>query len=239
MPKVLVVEDDKIVCETLVNWLKQENYTVQAAHNGDDALNLLTLSGFDAVIMDWDLPGLSGVEVISRYRRNGGQAPVLMLTGKDSISDKEEGFRVGSDDYLTKPFHPKEFSMRVHALIRRSVLNRSELLQLGPLTLDPEAFAAKIGDVPVNLTRMEFRVLEYLMRNQGRVMSAQKLLDNVWCLEDAITLDSVRMCISRLRSKLKKFPACPQVVTASGGGYTLSTDDSALPDHTKDSQANA
>lgn len=222
MPKVLIVEDDPIFAKMLVEHLERELYTVECADNGNRALDILFVTDFDLIIMDWTLPGRSGVEVIGEYRAAGGKAPVLMLTAKDAIDDKVQGFFIGSDDYLTKPFHPKELTMRLRALLRRTTESRRDILQLGELTLDPIARTTMANDRSIDLPPIEFRLLEFLMRSPGTVFSPNALMNRVWTSDAACSEDSVRMCIARLRGKLSKVEGCPKIETVHGAGYRLS-----------------
>jgi DNA-binding response OmpR family regulator len=221
VPKVLIAEDDPILAKMLQEWLVKEKYVVELASDGARAMDILFVGDFDAIIMDWDLPSKSGIEVITSYRASGGKAPVLMLTAKDQIQEKEIGFSAGSDDYLTKPFHPKEFELRLKALLRRSNAERSDTLGLGALSLDPAARRVTVGGQAIDLMPIEFRLLEFFLRHAGSVFSVEALMERVWTTDESCSVDSVRMCIARLRAHLKKHAGCPAITTVHGFGYRI------------------
>lgn len=221
MARILIVEDDAVLADMLEDCLRRDLLVVERADNGQDAHALLGVSEFDVIVMDWDLPGKSGLDVITDYRSRGGSAPVLMLTGKSTIDDKEQGFMAGSDDYLTKPFDPKEFRLRIRALLRRSSVQHQAVLTLGALVLDPEKFIATMNGSALDLTAAEFRLLEFFMRYPGSVFSAEAILTRVWSSESEATINSVRICITRLRAKLKEYGSSPSINTIYNAGYSL------------------
>src|SRR5262249_12446052 len=149
--RILIVEDDPIFAGIVAQRLERELYSVEVVDNGDDAAELLQVSDFDLIILDWELPGKSGIDVLRGYRNQGRVSPVLILTGRDTIIDKDVGFSAGSDDYLTKPFDPHELFLRVKALLRRTSPLRSDQLIVDNVRLDPQEFCLYVGDNLVDL----------------------------------------------------------------------------------------
>ncbi|MDZ4833981.1 MAG: response regulator transcription factor [Candidatus Melainabacteria bacterium] len=221
MAKILLVEDDQSLAKLVRNWLSLDHHVVETVEDGEEALHRLKVSEFDLVVLDWNLPKLEGVEVLKQHRQMGGKTPVLMLTGKDRIADKEEGFDAGADDYLTKPFHGKELSMRIKALLRRPPLLVEDVLKVGDLVLERESFTVRRGDADVRLLPKEFALLEFLMRHPNQVFSAEALLERVWVSESESTVEAVTTCIKRLRRKLEGAGGAPVIATVNGVGYKL------------------
>jgi len=221
MAKVLVVEDDVTLQRMICDWLALEHYNVEQAFDGNDASEKLRFYQYDVVILDWQLPGSSGIEVVRQFRSAGGKTPVLMLTGKSTIPDKEEGFDSGADDYLTKPFHMKELSARLRALLRRPSSLVSEVLQVGPLKMDRRNHVVQMGEDKVDLKPTEYALLEFLMRHPGQVFSAEALLDRVWSSQSDATVDALTTCIKRLRKKIIVEGQEPLIKTVYGVGYKL------------------
>lgn len=222
MPKILLVDDDCPLVEMMTEWLCDEGYTVEASDNGVTALSLMKSFYFDVIVLDWDLPGLTGPHICKSYRDWGGRTPVLMLTGKGAIEEKEKGFLSGSDDYLTKPFHPKELSLRIRALLGRTVSIDKRIARCGSLVLDLDKASIFAGDVDLKLSATEFALLEFLIRHPEQVFSADALISRVWKSDAEVSDKAVRVCVSRLREKLDKHD-CPNIVTVSGFGYKLSS----------------
>lgn len=199
MAKILLVEDDEDLAITVSDMLKGERHTVDTMHNGLDASEALKNQAYEVIVLDWDLPGLSGLELLKRFRAGGGGTPVIMLTGKGEIAEKEQGFDSGADDYLTKPFHMKELAARVRSLLRRPSLNNSNILIWGDLTLDPSNFEVSRGGQPLRLLPRDFALLEFLMRHPTQIFSAQALLDGVWNYDSDATPEGLRVAIRRIR----------------------------------------
>lgn len=221
MARILLVEDDPIFSSMVSQWLTRELFTVDLAEDGDFATELLALSDYDLLILDWELPGRSGIDILSGYRAKGGTAPVLILTGRGSILDKQVGFNAGSDDYLTKPFNPQELGLRVKALLRRVQPNRSDVLQFENIQLNPHTFEVVIGEEKVELQKTEFRALELFLRNAGTIFSVDALLNRVWGVDSGATVNSVRICITRVRAKLTQARASANIETVHGAGYVF------------------
>ncbi|MBA3995083.1 MAG: DNA-binding response regulator [Cyanobacteria bacterium DS2.3.42] len=199
MAKVLLVEDDEDLAVTISDMLKDEHHTVDTIHNGLDAMEVLKSQTYEVIILDWDLPGKSGISILREYRTAGGGAPVIMLTGMSEISQKEQGLDSGADDYLTKPFHLKELAARVRSLLRRPTMSNTGVLTWGTLALDPTKFELSRGGEQLRLLPRDFALLEFLMRHPTQIFSAQVLLDRVWNYDSDATAEGLRVAIRRIR----------------------------------------
>jgi len=221
MAKILIVEDDKQLSSLLVDWLTGEGHVPDPVYKGTDGLERLQFYKYDVVVLDWELPGLSGPEVCKQFRNSGGQTPVIMLTGKKEIEEKETGLDAGADDYLTKPFHMKELSARLRALLRRSPAVSKTMLTAGYLTLNPTSRQVLINDEEISLQPKEFALLEFLMRHPNQPFSAEAILDRVWSSESDAAPDTVRIHIMRLRNKIDLKDKESMIRTIHRVGYML------------------
>ncbi|MBS2011128.1 MAG: response regulator transcription factor [Cyanobacteria bacterium SZAS TMP-1] len=202
MPKILIVEDDQDLTFLVDEWLTSEGYALDICHNGLEGYEYARQGTHDIIILDWDLPGMTGVEICRKYRQNGGTAPILMLTGKSRIDDKEMGLDSGADDYLSKPFHMRELSARLRALARRPSTPVSSTLKVGHLEMDFVSHKFFKGGVEVHLTPKEFALLELLMRRPGEMFSTEAILQRVWSFDSEASSDAVRTSVRRIRQKL-------------------------------------
>jgi two-component system copper resistance phosphate regulon response regulator CusR len=221
MAKILLLEDNREEADLLVTLLKHENHVVDLVNSGEDALQILKHYQYDVLILDWELPGISGAEVCKQYRTDGGAGGVLMLTGRSDIPSKTTGLDLGSDDYLTKPYDFNELSSRIRALLRRSAATIVSELSAQGISFDTKKRLAKVGESKVELTQREAAVLEFLLRNLDRSFSSKALLDSVWPLESALSEDTVRSCMRHLRNKLAAAGGDSIIKTAQGGGYMI------------------
>jgi DNA-binding response OmpR family regulator len=222
MAKILVVEDDQNTANTIADWLKLEHYTVEVAYRGDDGLELLRASGFDAIVLDWEIPGVSGLELCRRFREEGGATPIIMLTGRSTVGEKEEGLDSGADDYLTKPFNLKELSARLRALLRRPAGVLDNVLRVRDIELDPGKFLVTKGGVELSLLPKEFSLLEFFMRHPNQVFSSDALIQRVWTSDSEATGEAIRTTLKRLRKKLgDNDDTNPIIQTVHGVGYRL------------------
>lgn len=199
MAKVLLVEDDEDLAVTISDMLKDERHTVDTVHNGLDAMEVLKSQTYEVIVLDWDLPGKSGISILREYRTAGGGTPVIMLTGMSEVSQKEQGLDSGADDYLTKPFHLKELAARVRSLLRRPKMSNTGVLTWGTLVLDPTKFEVSRGGEQLRLLPRDFALLEFLMRHPTQIFSAQVLLDRVWNYDSDATAEGLRVAIRRIR----------------------------------------
>lgn len=220
MAKILVVEDDKELVEILQEWLVGERHVVDVVHDGVEGAERLRMYDYDLAILDWQLPGMDGPDIVRQYRSNGGSIPLIMLTGKTDYIDKEQGLDSGADDYLTKPFHPRELSARLRALLRRSGSNRtSTVLTAGDLSLDTQAFKVTKAGKELSFLPREFALLEFFMRHPNEVFAPEAILNHVWSSESDSAPDTVRVHITRLRSKIDTPGAKSFICTVHRVGY--------------------
>jgi DNA-binding response OmpR family regulator len=223
MAKIVVVEDDKDLVNLIKGILSVERHTIDSVHDGHEALAIIQMHPYDLVILDWMLPGRTGTEICKDYRARGGAAPILMLTAKATIDERAEGLDSGADDYLTKPFHPKELSARVRALLRRPQSVVAKTLKAADIELDPGQVKVFKSGKEIHLLPKEFALLELFLRYPTQVFSAESLLDRVWNTDSSASLDTVRTYIKTLRKKIDANPKESLIRTVHGVGYSLSS----------------
>ncbi|HEY0360313.1 MAG TPA: response regulator transcription factor [Mycobacteriales bacterium] len=222
MTRVLVVEDEESFSDALSYMLRKEGFEVAVAATGPDALTEFERAGSDIVLLDLMLPGLSGTEVCRQLRQRSN-VPIIMVTARDGEIDKVVGLELGADDYVTKPYSPRELVARIRAVLRR----RSEpeellpaALEAGPVRMDVDRHTVSVSGATVSLPLKEFELLEMLLRNAGRVLTRGQLIDRIWGADyvgDTKTLD---VHVKRLRAKIEPEPASPRhLVTVRGLGY--------------------
>ncbi len=199
MAKILVVEDDVDLAMTVTDGLTAERHTVECFNNGLDGHEALKGSEFDVVILDWDLPGMNGIDILKKYRGRGGNTPVIMLTGKGEVAEKEQGLDSGADDYITKPFSLKELAARIRSVLRRPQVMQTNALSWGDVTLDPVKYRIARGDKELRLLPRDFALLEFLMRHPGEIFSVDTLLARVWQYDSDATPEGLRVAIRRIR----------------------------------------
>ena len=226
MTRVLIVEDEESMADPLAFLLRREGFTTSIAATGPDALQEFDRSGADIVLLDLMLPGMSGTEVCKALRAKSA-VPVIMVTARDSEIDKVVGLELGADDYITKPYSTRELVARIRAVLRRGAEPEDGVestLAAGPVRMDIERHVVSVHGDEVSLPLKEFDLLEYLMRNTGRVLTRGQLIDRVWGADyvgDTKTLD---VHVKRLRAKLEPDPANPRyLITVRGLGYKLET----------------
>lgn len=184
--RVLVVEDEHKIAASIKKGLEQERFAVDIAYTGNDGLDLATTEDYDLVILDRLLPQIDGIEICKKLRRENIHTPVLMLTAKGQTEDKIAGLDSGADDYVTKPFSFEELLARVRALVRRPKNTLKSILKIANLTLDTKTFEVKRGKEKINLSSKEFSLLEYLMRNQGKVLTKDQIISHVWVTSSGV-----------------------------------------------------
>jgi two-component system OmpR family response regulator len=215
--RLLVVEDERELASQIVAALQEVGYAVDVAHDGEEALHLGEVEPYDAVVLDLGLPVIDGLSVLRRWRAAGRTMPVLILTARDRWSEKVEGFDVGADDYVVKPFSMEEVLARIRALIRRAAGHASPELICGPLHLDTRGGRVSVKGAPVTLTAHEFKLLSYLMHHQGKVVSRSELVEHIYDQDFDRDSNTVEVFIGRLRKKL----GVDVIKTLRGQGYKL------------------
>ena len=222
--RLLVVEDEARLAAALQRGLQAEGFAVDVAGDGQDGLEMARHGGYDAMILDVMLPGLSGYRVCERLRAEGNWVPVLMLSAKDGEYDEADGLDVGADDYLTKPFSYVVLVARLRALLRRGAPPRPAVLAAGDLSLDPAKHQVVRGETEIELTPREFSLLEYLLRRAGEVVPKIDILRNVWDPHHEGDLNVVEVYVGYLRRKIDAPFGRRAVQTVRGAGYRLAAD---------------
>ncbi len=218
--KILIIEDEPALNALLVQALKSESHTVDSARDGEEGSFLARTNNYDLVITDYMLPKLNGLEVIEEIRAEKINTPIIMLTVRSELDDKVAVLDSGADDYLTKPFSMAELSARITALGRRPRVKEVKNISCGKIVLDPENFSAIHRGKPVSLTSKEYALLEFMIKNQGKVLSRTKILESVWDINGDPFSNTIEMHILKLR---KKFNDKKQKIisTLPGRGYKL------------------
>ncbi|MEM6997374.1 MAG: response regulator transcription factor [Patescibacteria group bacterium] len=222
--RILIVEDERKIANAIKKGLEQESYAVDAVYDGDDGYAYATTEEYDLIILDRMMPGdYDGTGILKALREQDIKTPVLFLTAKDTVSDRVDGLDAGADDYLVKPFAFEELLARVRALLRRPNETLQSELSYEHLSLDTESFTALVGEQTVELTQKEFALLEYFIRNPGRVMSKDHIIQHVWDYDADILPNTVEAYVGYLRNKIDKpFKHLPDLIkTKRGFGYVF------------------
>lgn len=222
MASILVVDDDQKLLRMLRRTLSYEGFTVLTATNGEDAIDLILQHRPDAVVLDWMMPGLAGIDVVSELREAADQTPILMLTARDAVSDRVTGLDGGADDYLIKPFEPSELLARVRALLRRSLgANPSDPLICADLSLNPVSREVRRGHRDVALTPKEFDLLQHFLRHPNQVLTRDNLLVEIWGYDFDGDDNVLEVYIGYLRRKTEADNETRLIHTVRGVGYVL------------------
>jgi len=221
--RVLVVEDEHRIAQTIKKGLEQEHCAVDVAFTGTNGFDLASTETYDTIILDLMLPGMDGITICKKLRKQNVHTPILVLTAKGQIQDKVEGLDSGADDYLTKPFSFEELLARIRALTRRPENFKENTLTVGDLTLDPKSYVVTRGNQLISLSNKEFTLLEYLMRNANTILAKDEIISHVWDYESDILPNTVEVNMRNLRNKIdnpfknKK----PLLYTVRGFGYKI------------------
>lgn len=222
--RILVVEDEHKIANSIKKGLEQESFAVDVAYDGLDGFDLASTEGYDVIVLDLMLPGLNGIDFCKKLRNEENvHTPILILTAKGDVSDKVEGLNSGADDYLAKPFSFTELLARIRALTRRPKEVLDPVLTAGPLSLNPQTFEVKLEGKIVNLSKKEFSLLEYMIRNKDKVLTKDQIIGNVWNYDADILPNTVEVYIGYLRNKIGKGKGENLIKTLRGFGYKLST----------------
>lgn len=220
--RILVIEDEHKIARALKKALEQENYAVDVAYDGDDGYAMATTEPYDAAIIDRMIPGeYDGLSIVGAMRKSKIHTPVILLTALATVKDRTDGLYGGADDYLVKPFALEELLARVRALMRRPVEQQSNVLKVGDLTLDTVNCVVKRANQTINLTGREFALLEYMMRNPGRLMSKDSIIAHVWDYDANILPNTVEVYIKYLREKIDMPFKIKLIHTVRGFGYKI------------------
>ena len=223
--RLLLVEDELLLSKNIAKGLSLLGYAVDCAYDGEEALELYGLNGYDLMILDLNLPKRNGMEVLRCIREKDADFRILILSARNTVEDKISGLDQGSNDYLTKPFDFRELEARIRGLLRRSFTTGHTELRCGCLHLDTSARRTRCGDMPVELTRKEYTILEYLMTHAGQVVSAEELIEHAWDSEADPFSNAFRFQIHSLRKKLEKAGAKDYIITQRGQGYRIQAPD--------------
>ncbi|MCL6516301.1 response regulator transcription factor [Alicyclobacillus sp.] len=220
--RILIVEDEQRLAAALAQLLKEHQYAVDVAHDGNTGLDLALMDCYDVLVLDVMLPGQSGLDIVRQVRRAGLDVPILLLTAKDTVDDRVTGLDAGADDYLVKPFATKELLARIRALTRRTgTVSGPDTLTVGPFSMHLAERTIFRNGQPLNLTAKEFQLLELLMRNHGKVMSKELILDRVWGPDAEVIGNAVENYVHFLRKKID-VPGQPSYIeTVRGVGYVF------------------
>jgi DNA-binding response OmpR family regulator len=219
--RILLVEDDQKAARVLARGLREEGFVVAVVHSGEEGEEKATVERYDVIVLDWLLPGRSGLEVCRRLRTAGMAYPILMLTARDDVADRVAGLNAGADDYLAKPFVFAELLARIHALRRRSIAGRPTLLTVADLTVDPVRHRVSRAGVVIGLTPKEYSILERLVEHAGEVVTRSRLIESVWADDPDLTDNALDVHVSHLRHKIDGEAAVPLIHTVRGRGYRV------------------
>ena len=219
--RLLIVEDEKELCDTVAKSLYGAGYEVDTCYDGDEALDYILSEDYDLIVLDLNLPGTDGMDILRELRKKNEETKVLILSARSQIADKVEGLDAGANDYMEKPFHLQELEARIRSLTRRKFVQKDICLDCGELTFDTRKREAYAKGIPVALTRKENGILEYLILNQGRPVSQEELIEHVWDASVDSFSGSVRVHMSSLRKKLKAALGYDPIVNKVGEGYEI------------------
>jgi len=223
--RIILIEDDKKIAAFIKKGLEEERYAVDVFHNGEDGAYWATVNDYDLIILDIMLPKKNGIEICNEIRHKNILTPILMLTAKTSVGDRVKGLDTGADDYLTKPFAFEELFARVRSLLRRNQAYKTKTLKIADLELDPASRKVSRAGKKIALTGKEYALLEYLMRNKGRVLTETMIIDHVWDMNFDPESNIVNVYIHHLREKVDRGFGKKLIHTIRSLGYTITDED--------------
>ena len=222
--RLLVVEDEKALCESIAKGLRLDGYEVDTAFDGEEAMDIISTDSYDLIILDLNLPGMDGLDILKNMRASDNETNVLILSARGGLSDKIEGLDSGANDYLCKPFHFEELEARVRSLTRRRTVQNNIVLECGEISLNTKTRTAFAKGEEVLLTRKELAILEYLILHQGRPVSQEELIEHVWDSSVDSFSNSIRVHISALRKKIRTALGYDPITNRVGQGYVIGGD---------------
>lgn len=222
--RLLVVEDEKALCESIAKGLRLDGYEVDTAFDGEEAMEIISTDSYDLIILDLNLPGMDGLDILKNMRENDNETNVLILSARGGLNDKIEGLDSGANDYLCKPFHFEELEARVRSLTRRRTVQNNIVLECGEISLNTKTRTVFAKGEEVLLTRKELAILEYLILHQGRPVSQEELIEHVWDSSVDSFSNSIRVHISALRKKIRTALGYDPITNRVGQGYVIGGD---------------
>lgn len=216
---ILIIEDEIALCKSLADGLRMDGYETDMCFDGEQALELCLTEVYDLILLDLNLPGVDGLEILRQFRISNSSTPVLILSARGQIRDKVEGLDLGANDYLTKPFHFEELEARIRSLTRRNFIQRDICLSSGALSFDTKTRKASANGIPLALTRKETSLLEYFLLHPGRIISPEEMIEHIWDGSVNSFSNSIRVHISSLRKKLRAALGFAPIHNQIGQGY--------------------
>lgn len=219
--RLLIIEDEKALCNAIAEGLRLDGYEVDTCQDGLEALYLCNVESYDLILLDLNLPGLDGMEVLRQLRTENTETCILILSARGQIQDKVSGLDAGANDYLTKPFHFEELEARIRSLTRRKFIQKDVCLSWGEISFDTKSRTAYAKNQPLSLTRKEAALLEYLLLHQGQIISQEEMLEHLWDGSVNSFSNSVRVHVSSLRKKLRTVLGYDPIQNKVGQGYLI------------------
>ena len=221
---ILIIEDEEQLCRSIAEGLRMNGYETDTCLDGNEGLELCMTENYDLILLDLNLPGIDGLEILQQFRNSNSITPVLILSARGQIQDKVDGLDFGANDYLTKPFHFEELEARIRSLTRRKFIQEDVCLKCGNLTFDTRTRKASVDNTPLSLTRKESALLEYFLLHQGRIISPEEMIEHLWDGSVNSFSNSIRVHISSLRKKLRTALGFDPIQNKIGQGYILMED---------------
>ena len=222
---ILVVEDEKALCESIAKGLRLDGYEVDMVFDGEEAMDIISLENYDLIILDLNLPGMDGMDILRNMRGNDNETNVLILSARVGLNDKIAGLDSGANDYLCKPFHFEELEARVRSLTRRRTVQNNIVIECGDISLNTKTRTAFAGEKELALTRKELAILEYLILHRGRPVSQEELIEHVWDGSVDSFSNSIRVHISALRKKIRTVLGYDPIINRVAQGYVIGGND--------------
>ena len=222
--RLLVVEDERALCESIAKGLRLDGYEVDTVFDGEEAMDIISTDSYDLIILDLNLPGMDGLDLLKNMRASDNETNVLILSARGGLNDKIEGLDSGANDYLCKPFHFEELEARVRSLTRRRTVQNNIVLECGEISLNTKTRTAFAKGEEIALTRKELAILEYLILHQGRPVSQEELIEHVWDGSVDSFSNSIRVHISALRKKIRTALGYDPITNRVGQGYVIGGD---------------